>query len=267
MDNFSTDDGLTRVGFAGDWHGSAAWAGRAIPAMRRAGVRTIYHVGDLGLYENDPFLKTLDYWLQDDMTLVCTPGNHEQWSWLNGLWAVAGPGQPAQVANLVWALPRGYRSDHAGRQYLSVRGTPSIDRGYRRAVRRPWDACEAITEEDIERITAEGGGVDIMITHDAPDRGTEAVRRARVLNEDPQFRPDEEDVEYAIEGVQRLTHIYESVLPQVHGHYHRRDEAVVDGWRIYSMGKDGDRAGNLAVLDLGDMAWEWLSVNADKGGR
>jgi hypothetical protein len=261
------DRGDTTVALAGDWHGNIGWAQKAIPFLRRTGVRTVYHVGDLGFWGEAPgtgFRATLEFWLaQGDINLFCTPGNHENWDALDLLFA-ADPGQPVRLEEHLWMLPRGHRWAHGGRSFVSLGGAPSVDFEYR-IPGKSWWANEALTEADVERTVA-GGHTEIMLTHDAPKHGTEAVRRIRVPSDDPPFSWGPAALAYADEGTALLDRAFDGVRPDllVHGHFHAKDSVTLPtGQRIYSLNKDGN-AGNLALLDLATLGIEWLDPTAPR---
>ncbi|MDH6236292.1 metallophosphoesterase [Cryobacterium sp. CG_9.6] len=254
-----TENDLTRindavgdsiVAIAGDWHSNTGWIQVAIPFLRRAGVRTIYHVGDLGFWgepEGTMLRGSLEYWLAAaDINLFCTPGNHENWAALDELFA-EGPGQPIRLELHLWMLPRGYRWTHAGRSFVALGGAPSVDVHYRSPM-KTWWPTEIITEADVDRVGA-GGPAEIMITHDAPTKGTEAVRRIR---EDAAFPYGDEIREYARIGERRLDRAFASVRPDLlfHGHFHVQDSVTLpSGQRVVSLDCENS-AGNLALLDL-----------------
>ncbi|WP_158254171.1 metallophosphoesterase [Cryobacterium sp. Y50] len=247
----------TLVGFAGDWHGNSSWAAMTIPALRRAGVRTLFHVGDFGIWPGDAsFIDTVEYWAKTaDVTIWVTPGNHEDYDQIDELFTTK-PDAPAQLSDHIWLLPRGYRWSQSGRSFVSLGGAASID--YRdRTPGRSWWIQEQILPSDVER-TTRGGRADILITHEAPLEGTEAVAGIRRTN--PQGWPAE-TVAYARSGQELITTAAEVIKPalHVHGHWHAPDEVQFhDGRRVYSMGMDF-QAHNLATLDLNDMQWNWIS--------
>ena len=41
---------MVQVVFAGDWHGNVRWATSRIESIRAAGIATILHVGDFGIW-------------------------------------------------------------------------------------------------------------------------------------------------------------------------------------------------------------------------
>lgn len=246
----------TLVGFAGDWHGNSQWAAIAIPALRRAGVHTLFHVGDFGIWPGDTsFIDTVEHWAKlAELTVWVTPGNHEDYDRIDELFATQ-PDEPAQLSEHIMLLPRGYRWEQSGRSFVSLGGAASVD--YRdRTPGRSWWIQEQILPTDVERATR-SGPADILITHEAPLLGTEAVARIRRMN--PQGWPAE-TLAYARAGQELITTAAEVIKPSlhVHGHWHAPDEVQFsDGRRVYSMGMDF-QSHNLAALDLTTMSWTWI---------
>ena len=116
-----------RVGIAGDWHGSLRWAERSIPLFKRAGVRTIFHLGDFGIWhgaEGRMFLRGVDFWCsRAGITIFVTPGNHENYDEVDAI--------PVAEDGLQWAtehvalLPRGHRWRTGGRNGCHSAGRPA----------------------------------------------------------------------------------------------------------------------------------------------
>ncbi|WP_422758738.1 metallophosphoesterase [Paenarthrobacter sp. C1] len=166
------------VHVAGDWHGHGAWAIARVMSAGSKGIRFIFHAGDFGIWPGKlgkKYLLNLDKaCARFGVTLVVTPGNHEDWGRLstlkvkdrgNGLGAVQWVGEHIAV------LPRGHRltlvtPNGNRRTFVSLGGAPSIDF----ATRKPhlsWWPEEMMSLGDVYRV-AEDGHADIMVTHDAP---------------------------------------------------------------------------------------------------
>ncbi|WP_104199163.1 metallophosphoesterase [Cryobacterium sp. Y29] len=246
----------TVVGFAGDWHGNISWIGRAIPALRRAGVTTLYHVGDFGIWPGETaFISTVEYWAKlAALTIWVTPGNHDDYDQIDALFA-GNPYKPQQLSEHVWVLPRGHRWTHAGRSFVSLGGAASTDVSGR-IPGKTWWQQEEIRPEDVAR-TISGGHAEVMISHDAPLEGTSAV--ARLRHENPNVLSTDA-LAYVQAGTNRLTEAAEAIRPtiHVHGHWHAPDEIQLDRERrVYSMGMDFQTR-NLATLDLTSLRWSWL---------
>ena len=223
-------------------------------------MRTILHVGDLGVWSHERppgFLGTADYWLERTgiARLLLTPGNHDDWEWLEAEFATA-PGRAVQMSRRVWALPRGLRFQIGGRPFLSFGGAASMDYASRTAG-KSWWVQAAPTELDVEYAVSEGP-VDIMLTHDMVNGGTfEAeYQLSRGLWES-------EAEEYSATVRAKVTTVWDAVRPSVlaHGHMHVVGQrTLADERRVYSMGCEWMR-GNLAILELANLSWDWVLLS------
>jgi hypothetical protein len=250
-----------RVAIAGDWHGSIGWIQAAIPRLHRQlpDVTTIFHLGDFGIYperRGTGFLAAVDDWCKTAgiQRVIVTPGNHEDWGRLGQRFA-SRPGQPIQLRDVIWVLPRGYRFELGGHIFMSFGGAASVD--YEdRTENRDWWATEVPTDPDVAGAIA-GGPVDVLLTHETVDGGTHEVER--ILRSNPQGW-GWEALAYSAESRRRVTRVWDAPHPKVlaHGHIHVQGEvALEDGRRVYSLGCDEQR-GNLALLDPASLAWAWL---------
>ena len=247
------DRGDLVIAIAGDWHGNGRWAVTKLKQLGDAGVTTVLHVGDFGLFRtawSKNYLDDIEHLAaKSGIVILISDGNHEDHHWRIEL-ETANPGQPAAVRPHIWLLPRGYRWTQHGRSFVALGGAPSID-FYRRTAGRDWWLEETIAEADIERTIA-GGPADIMIGHDAPAPATAKVDRIR--NTNPLGWPAEA-LAYAARGTHAITRAYDAVRPRLyfHGHYHVRDQATLpDGRSIHSLHQDGSH-GNVVLLDLVDL--------------
>jgi hypothetical protein len=262
-----TVDNERSVAIAGDWHGSLPWAVRAIRALATAApdVRTILHAGDFGLFQTREcraFLNAVDAACTSAgiERILVTPGNHEDWSWLDADFA-AEPGLPVSVSRSVSVLPRGFRFELAGRTFLSFGGAASID--YKLRTSNEWWPSELPTDADVDAAIA-SGRAEVLITHETVNGGTLASET--LLQANPQGW-DFEELEYSAVSRRRITRLWHSVAPKVlfHGHMHAADEITTsDGQTVVSLGCDG-QARNIGLLTLESLAWEW--VDLDEQGR
>lgn len=248
----SIDRGDTTIAVAGDWHGNTRWAVAALDGLGAVGpkIRTLLHVGDFGLFRDvrsGEFLDAVEVAAaRNDIVIWVTDGNHEDHHWRLALQSTSN-GQPSAIRPHIMLLPRGYRWSHAGRTFLSLGGAPSVDAQWRTAGKDWWPE-EFISMPDAMR-SVEGGAVDVMVAHDAPNPATPKVDRIRASN--PHGFPDEA-IRYAAAGAGVITAVFEEVRPKVffHGHYHVTDYLVTStGQEIVSLNCDGFE-GNLATLDL-----------------
>ncbi len=256
-DFWDTSD--ARVGVAGDWHGSFIWVQRAIPRLARAGIKTVFHLGDFGIWPGHSgrkWVESVEYWCsQAGITLIVTPGNHEDYSQLDALFA-AHPGQPVRLSPHVWVLPRGYRWTQAGRSMMSFGGAASIDFVWR-TTGKTWWLTEMPTVHEVRAASA-GGPVEILLTHETPYPTPAVAAIVRSPGWSWEART------YAARSRELVGRLWENVTPAValHGHYHVRDELTLPtGQRVVSMGCDG-QTGNLGILDFGSLDFAWLDVDA-----
>lgn len=263
----------TRIGLAGDWHGSTGWARSAIAAFGRQGILHVHHVGDFGLGWpggwNQYINEVAGACVKNDVYLYITPGNHENYDYIAGLFG-DNPDEPAHITDRVCVLPRGYRSDlhyedangdAATRSYVSLGGAPSIDFEWRQEGLSWWQA-EMITLEEAEKVAADGYA-DIMITHDAPDGGTDEVQRII----DTPWRDSgwsDRGLRYAKEGRMLMNIAFQGVRPKVfvHGHFHVGGEAQRGDTKFLSLDCDGSRSKNLVILNLETLDHEWVRLVA-----
>lgn len=268
------------LGIAGDWHGNRTWALRCVRAFADAGAAEIYHLGDFGIWPGPrgrEYLLDLEAALASHaMTMLVTPGNHEDYDEIEELRARDlghDIGAVQWITDHIALLPRGHRWERSGWSFLSFGGAPSVDR-WSRSAGLNWWAAEAITDADVARVV-DGGHADVMLTHDAPDAalGTQGV--ASVLRSNP-LRWPARALRYATEGRGRMTAAFLAVKPRLflHGHYHLKDEAWIDQFdhptHVVSLNCDGAPDGNLLMVSLPDRETgqdpdvEWLSLPADQ---
>ncbi len=244
------DRGDTQVALAGDWHGAAQWAVMVLERCAAAGIRTLYHLGDFGLWpgpQGKHYLQQVSAAaVTFDINIWVTPGNHEDWGRLDNLFATTTG--PVRLAERIWALPRGYRWLHAGRSFLSLGGAPSVDFEYRHEGVDWWPT--EIIPDDVAAEVIAAGPVEVMLAHDAPVPATAAVERIRASNP---MGWSKKALAYAASGAALLTRVYDAVQPQLfaHGHYHVAGEHVrPSGQRLLSLNMNGSRLGNVVLLDL-----------------
>jgi Icc-related predicted phosphoesterase len=171
-----------RIVVAGDWHGVLPWTPWAIRRTAANKIRTIVHVGDLGIGpwfgRHDDFVGRLDTVLaRHDVRLLVVPGNHENYDTL-----VAAPRDETGAMLLgehIRALPRGYRWQIAEVRFGALGGATSVDRD-QRIPGSSWWAAEAISLDDVDQLGDEP--LDVLVTHEAP---------AEVLLVSPMSVPDD----------------------------------------------------------------------------
>lgn len=153
----------------GDWHGDQVWSIKAVKSAAREGVKTLVHVGDLGL--DYPGAKRGRYeqrlnraLVQHGVTLVVSPGNHDNLAKIDQL-EIQGDGLIAWHSHIK-ILPKGGRTVIEGLRIGGLGGALSVDKQWR-VEGKTWWSDEEPTVEQAERLMA-GGEVEILICHDAP---------------------------------------------------------------------------------------------------
>lgn len=153
------------VAFAGDWHMNTHYASRAIEYANEQDAEVIVHLGDYGYSFDRNFLDAQQDLLEKfGMVLMFIDGNHEDHDWLD-----AQPIDSDGVRRLtsrIWHLPRGFRWNWYGLDYLALGGAYSIDRAYRELGSSWWEQ-ETLTDEQAEKAIADGPA-HVMVVHDAP---------------------------------------------------------------------------------------------------
>lgn len=259
MNKPELSDKSTTVAFAGDWHGRSDGVEATLQRLSASGVTRLHHVGDFGVFgggDSRRYLERVNDFAEECRIIVSvTPGNHEDWNLIRSVFANVGPDVPAFIRSHIALLPRGYRWSHAGRTFVSFGGAASIDFEHRR-VGSTWFREELPTTEDLEAL-ADGGHADVMITHDSPTPGTEAVNRIRAT-------PggwSEDAHRYAAHGAEIITTAWTSVNPDllIHGHFHTQGEVTLPtGQQIVSLAEETE-PGNVVLLDLTTMTTTWLA--------
>ncbi|MBU1251218.1 MAG: metallophosphoesterase [Actinobacteria bacterium] len=263
LDTLTFPDHLVAV--SGDWHGSYRWVQSVLPSIRRASaeVRTVFHVGDFGLWPAGKFVDSVDYWAKKtDLHLVVTPGNHDDWDQLAAPFAA---GVPAQISDHVTFLPRGCRFTVGGRTAVSFGGAASHDRAWRlkqRSKHAIWWPAELATETEVQA-AIDGGPADILFTHDVA--GTVTPKVAAVISQRSD-EDDPDDLEYVARSRAQIDAVRAAVRPRLHfhGHTHVHDLAEVPAphgpVRTVSLA-DESKYGNTVLLDLDDLGVRALSFD------
>lgn len=243
------------VALAGDWHGNTDWAQNTLAAVARLRITRVYHLGDFGIWPGPAGERYLDR-----IHLACrrygldiwvTPGNHEDWDQIDAL----GREGMSRIRPTIRVLQRGFRWDDGGLSFVSLGGAPSIDFEHRTEGASWWRA-EMISEREAREVATEGPA-DVMLAHDAPDNGTDAVERI-IRTPADQSPWSAAGLRYAAEGRKLMNIAFAGVRPKLfaHGHYHAVDDTDRGATRFLSLGCDGQQ-GNLALLRLSDLAVSW----------
>ncbi|HEX6682975.1 MAG TPA: metallophosphoesterase, partial [Candidatus Limnocylindrales bacterium] len=254
----------SRIAFTGDVHMNAAWTRQAIEHALELGADVIVQLGDFAYTLAPKFMRTVEKTLADaDIPLLFVDGNHEAFDLLlryrihdNGL---------RKLTDHVWHLPRGFRWQWGGLDWVALGGAHSVDRQWREPGISWWRE-ETITPQQ-EKRAIERGLVDVLIAHDCP---TGVVVPGVDDRSEPAPFPE---LELLLAGAHRdvLRRVVDAVQPRAiwHGHYHVAYGRSVDfGYgRVAVTGLDCDATtldANVQVVDLAEIA---RCVTGTKGWR
>lgn len=245
---------MTKIGIAGDWHGSFQWTRGGLRTLGEMGVKHVFHAGDFSIAFNHRWPDLINIsesaCRRYDMKLYITPGNHENWEWINE--------QEYDDDGLHWVSERVAICERNSviqvedRKVLSLGGATSVDRSLR-VPRRSWWPEEEITAGDLltlQDVMDHVGDIDIMVCHDAPGGGTDAVQD--ILNIPPHLSIfPTEGIIAAGEHRKMMEAAFDIVKPKVyvHGHFHAPDMKQVGDTLFVSLGCNGQPA-NLGTVDL-----------------
>lgn len=219
------------VGFAGDWHGNTGWAVHAIRTLASRGAKVIYQVGDFGLWggqDGAAYLRKIQRTLgYEDMVLIVTPGNHENYDMLEKFPLNEYGFMARHDIGRIWFAPRGHIWTHHGAYIASLGGAGSID-VRNRVEGKSWWRQEAITMADVDALKAnmdEWGitGIDVMLTHESPAGITLGAKGWAGIS------PEIEHYCYLQRVLLRAAVDHATPRALIHGHWHRLVEAPLEG--------------------------------------
>ncbi len=206
----------------------------------------VLQLGDFGLWpgREDAWLDHVDACASAAGTsLVWIDGNHENHAALAEWRDATGPDGLVTMRDRVRWASRGARWEWAGTRFGALGGAVSVDR----FLRKPginWWAAEAITQPDVDRLGDQP--LDVLATHAAP---TTTALTHRPLRLPEAIINDSRHVRDLLD--QAVTRTQPKLV--VHGHYHLRLHAQMDGHIVEGLAHDKSSPPEaLAVLDLSE---------------
>jgi len=225
----------TKLMLAGDTHHSTHWVLGVIAHAANEGVDTIVQVGDFGYWPtradvDDYFLERISKSLRHHkIRLFWIDGNHDDHGALT----------PGMRHGLIQHLPRGFRWQWWGKDWMAVGGGVSVDKKWR-TPGLDWFPEETLSMQQAEHC-CRPGNVDIILSHDAPD----GVDIPGLDDHATPYPP--ECITESNQHRKVLGEICNAVLPQlvVHGHYHiaYRSTRLRDGrpaTRVIGLNRDNN---------------------------
>ncbi len=213
---------VTQLHLLGDIHGS--W-GALQSALDAAGPgSTVIQLGDFGYNPRGHFTGApwpAEVEVQPGQTVYFLPGNHEDHGDLPRV-------EVAEVAPGIFSLPRGHTLLVNGLSILAVGGGESMD-WHRRGIALDWFPEERVTRVEVESIVRRcaDSGVDLIVSHDAPDRFA-----VEDLMDDPGKR--------GTPTRHSLNHLLLALRPRhwCFGHFHKAQTGEAEGCQWRCLGVD-----------------------------
>lgn len=232
--------------FAGDWHAGTEFAIASIDLAASHGVDQIFHVGDFGYWprhvEGRAYLERVSSHAVDrDVLISFCDGNHEDHEELTH-----DSVDPVEVLPKLRWMPRGSTLEAEGRRVLFMGGAVSVDQ-FARFPGRTWFQEEIPSEAQWYRaMTADD--VDVVVAHDTVPGMPVSGRPSLSIPWSIRRR--------ASDHRKRLQALQKQHLPAlwVHGHWHQRATATLNGTRFESLGHDrGPLEDAVLFVDLGQL--------------
>lgn len=216
-----------RLLVAGDTHGNLGWIETLSKMAARHHCQGVLQLGDFGFWpdlrqlRNEGRATINDRWLDAVAATAARynvwwrviDGNHDAHPLARELYDADDNGvRPIRNGTLDWA-DRGAVWEWSGIRFGALGGGISIDRAWRSEGRDYW-ATEVITDNDVDTLTKHAGpaGVDVLVTHDAPQ-----LPPGMVPLSDPILAAD------CQRSNEQIARAVDTVKPTLllHGHYHR----------------------------------------------
>jgi len=224
-----------RVLVVGDVHGSEPHLRRLVERAAEQGLSTIVQLGDTFGTHPERSSRVLDAVSgasgEHGVTFPWLDGNHDRHvGFLDRLPTHPGSGlHPCRPH--VWHMPRGASWEWEGCRWTAVGGAVSVDAAVR-TLGEDWWTQEEMTDADVDRVIAEVGSTDVLLTHDRPAWVEPALGQTPgAWWRDMPFRWSESDFRRTKAHQRRLDRLVTGLQPRLHlhGHLHRRYDLVTDG--------------------------------------
>lgn len=231
-----------RLLVVGDTHANASWLTRMLDLAVKRHCDALVQVGDFGYFPRQPwgteFLKAASESVDDyGVPVYWLDGNHDDFDSLKDVGAYDAT-EMVEVGPGVTYIPRGHEWQWDGTKFLAMGGAYSIDRQYR-VDGVSWWPEELVTREQVDR-ALDGGSIDVMFTHDAPQG----------IWPPPLFRPLPVEPATSMGNRKAIQAIVDARSPRLlfHGHYHHCYVSTVNGTEVRGLNCD-QRIGSAAILE------------------
>lgn len=272
---------VKRVLVLGDIHNRDGALQSALDIAERQRCDAVVSVGDFWLqdcsWDARPRTRTDGYpslsWaplmriaMRAPVPVVVIDGNHEVWPCLIDyaerldVVQARSMGRPLHLGGTLWWADRGSTWTWSGRHCGALGGAVSPDKFIRKLATHRWPEHEAPDRDDLHRLlTNAPDGLDVLFCHDAP-AGVQGLKGLPETLIPTWIRAECKDVRILLEDAVGQTG------PRLvfHGHWHQTNhEHIRDGdTEVFGLNRDG-RAGNVAILDLDDLASAHYTPESD----
>jgi predicted phosphodiesterase len=244
------------IALLGDTHGSYTAIEDAVRKAKKKDTNVIVQCGDLGFWSHTQagmdFLDYVDALLRrEDCWLLWIKGNHENHELL--LTSVYNgeryPNRLCEVRDRIWNIPNGYFFSIGNTSFLACGGSVSVDQS-QRTLGVSWWPEEIITMADYYECTRseiiEAGGVDVLLSHDAPNIPLHVLLGGVGFQLHPKMS------EHCESQRDILQAICDAVNPEFnfHGHYHHyHDTTIPSGLRVIGLAHEQHPRSNMGLFD------------------
>lgn len=252
---------MTKILIAGDWHKNTMAASLVLSFY--AEIKTIYQVGDFGLWPGESGVKFLqninDVLASNDQMLYVVLGNHDDYNQAKDFMEAEDGWLQHGTLHLdrIRFAPRSHVWQLNGKTFASLGGAGSIDRNLR-VEGESWWCDEEITSSDVEQLKSklfDAGlfGIDYFLSHEAPA----GLHRKGFDPRPVWITPEVEHYCYQQRVLLRDAVDFAKPKNLFHGHWHYYVEDVLEGFdyncNVFGLAADAQILdGAEVVIDLGD---------------
>lgn len=238
-----------RILLAGDAHGDDNFVAALFDRALRESYDLILQLGDLGAFwPASTIIDTASRYSRRAMIpFWFVAGNHENWGRLHEF--RTDPPGPVEIARGVTWIDNGSAWTWDGVRFGALGGAFSVDWRRRQEGVTWWEHLETPSQAEALRLI-DNGPLDVLVTHDAPDRCRLAEHGGWPL------RPEDEAKSRSTRTM--IDAVIETTTPGlvVHGHWHHRYGWYRPGLQVEGYGANYGRfADATGVLNIDDGTW------------
>ncbi len=258
-----SDAAVSKVMLLGDIHNNRGVLHAALQTAADEGCDVLVQVGDFWLQDRNwsgfapESAGLMLSAVRSEMPVVVVDGNHEVWPCLA---AFAGrddtararaAGRPLHLGGSLWWADRGSTWSWSHRQFGALGGTVSPDKWHPDTAPWRWTE-EMVTRPDADRLIGNAaGGLDVLISHDAPADVTGLVGGMWMP---PSVRADADAAQLLVQDAVDAT----GPALVFHGHWHQPNRCRLrNGTEVIGLAADGHPQ-SAAVLRVGDLQADYL---------